>query len=210
MGNKSATIVHSRESMSSLADALAPVTEGDVTQTYALNGGFKVDDAATTIDFQLLLGTDDGTKVTYSIQFFRTDGLPILYRSLERWLCNNKRLLGGPGRSKVAFRVKFYVQGNFQGQGFASYILGQEETLFRNWGAAEIQVTAMEDGRWVWTRPKFRYSIRPEDFSLLQQRYTEWQRQNRAGRITRAASLADFPRDFLLSAPSSLPLFKVL
>lgn len=196
--------------MSSLANALAPVSEADVRQTYTLGGNFNIDDTETSISFQLLSPTDDGTKVTYTAQFYTTAGLPVLDRDLERWLCDNKRLLSRSGRAKVAYRVKFYIRGNFQGQGFASYIVGQEETLFRNWGAAEIQVTAMEDGRWVWTRPKYGYSIRADDFRLLQQRYTEWQRENGLAQIRRAANLADFPRDFLLSGPSSLPQFKEL
>lgn len=195
--------------MSSLASALAPITETDVRQTYQLDGRVEADDSETTVDFQVLAGTDDGAKVIYSVQCFTMAGLPILDR-LERWLCDNKRLLGSNGRSRVACRVRFYVRGNFQGQGIASHIIGREDSLFRRWGAAEIQVTAMEDGRWVWTRPQFGYAIRAEDFLLLQQRYTEWQRERGALEVRRATNLVDFPRDFLLSTPNSLALFKTL
>jgi GNAT superfamily N-acetyltransferase len=108
-------------------------------------------------------------------------------------------------------RVKFYVRGNFQGRGFATYIVNREEDLFRGWGAQEIQTPAMEQGRWVWTRDKFGYSIPAFDFDTLQQSYRDWQRIEKIGPPVRASRLSDFPRAFLLSsAVSTIQLFKRL
>jgi GNAT superfamily N-acetyltransferase len=196
--------------MSGLAGALSPISQTDVQRAYLVEPKLGIKDAKTKLSFQLLTGTQDGTRVIYVVFFHTETDEPILEKDLERWLCDNKRLLGQPGRSKVACRVKFYVRRNFQAKGFALYILGKEEELFRRWGAREIQVTAMEDGRWVWTRPKFGYSIPIVDFQLHQQRYIEWQRETGVATVVRAAALADFPREFLLSATSSLLLYKEL
>jgi len=135
----------------------------------------------------------------------------LLDKDLERWLCDRKQLLGQAGRSKVAVRVKFYVRRNFRQKGLATYIVGREENLFRRWGAKEIHVFAMDLGRWIWTREKFRYSIPPFDFGLMQQRYREWQRAMGVSNIRVATCLSDFPKEFLLSsAVGTLPLFKSL
>jgi GNAT superfamily N-acetyltransferase len=151
-------------------------------------------------------------KVIYFAAFFNVASEPLLEKELERWLCANRRLLGQPGtRGKVAVRVKFYLRGKFHRSGFATYIVNREEDLFRAWGAREIHTPAMEAGRWVWTRAKFGYSIPQFDFDALQQSYRDWQRSERTGDPVRAASLADFPREFLLSsAVSTIQLFKSL
>jgi GNAT superfamily N-acetyltransferase len=169
-----------------------------------------IDDAKTTFSFQLLEKTADGTKVVCQILFHTDTGEAILEKELERWLCDNKRLLGRSGRSRVACRVKFYVRRNLRGQGFAYYISMKEEELFRRWGAKEIHTTAMDDGRWAWTRPRFGYSIPVAEFQLLQQRYIEWQRETLAAAIIKASTMTEFPREFLLSAVGSVTLFKSL
>jgi len=192
------------------ATALSPISEADIRDTYSAAPRLGIDDGKTVLSLELLLKTTDGNKVTCFVSFYTEQDEPILETDLQRWLCDNKRLLGRSGRSKVAYRVRFYVRRNFQGKGFARYILAREEELFRRWGAREIQVTAMDDGRWVWTREKFGYSIPVADFDLLQQRYVEWQRERGAVDINRARVLSDFPKDFLLSATSSVPLYKDL
>jgi GNAT superfamily N-acetyltransferase len=194
----------------SLADALSPISEADVRRTYLAAPTLQIDDAKTDISFQVSTKTADGTRVDYLVGFRTSTGEPILETALQRWLCNNKRLLGQPGRSRVAYRVRFHVRSNFQGKGFAYYILMREEDLFRRWGAKEIQVTAMDDGRWVWTRRQFGYSMPVADFQLLQQRYIEWQRETSAAAIVRAKTMFDFPRAFLLSAATGFALFKSL
>ncbi|HET7890449.1 MAG TPA: hypothetical protein VFL34_02950 [Candidatus Sulfotelmatobacter sp.] len=193
-----------------LADALLPIAEADIRNTYLCSPRLGIDDTRTGFSLQLLERTSDGAKVICLV-FFQTDtGEPILDQHLERWLCNNKKLFSQPGRSRVAYRVRFYIRGNFQRKGFAHYISIQEEQLFKRWGATEIQTTAMDDGRWVWTREKFGYRIPVADFQLLQQRYVEWQRELGRSEVRRADSLADFPKEFLLSAVNSFPLFKGL
>jgi len=153
----------------------------------------------------------DGTKVIYFVSLFIDAGEPLLDKDLERWFCMNKKLLGQTGRGRVAVRVKFYLRQNYRGRGFARYIVEREEELFRGWGAQEIQMPAMELGRWVWTRAKFGYSIPQFDFDALQQRYRDWQRSEGTGRPVKAARLSDFPREFLLSsAVSTIQLFKSL
>jgi GNAT superfamily N-acetyltransferase len=196
----------------SLTDALLPISEEDIRNTYLAAPRLGIDDAKTRISLQLLANTTDGTKVNCLVLFHTDMGEPILDRDLERWLCDNKKLLSEPGqRARVAYRVRFYVRRNFRGSGLAQYILLREEDLFRRWGAEEIQVTAMDDGRWVWTRQRFGYSIPDLDFQLLQQRYIEWQREaDRNAAIRRANTMADFPREFLLSAATAFQLFKRL
>jgi hypothetical protein len=193
-----------------LLHALSPISEADVRQSYLVEHRLGIDDGKTTFSFQVLAKTADGTRVNYQVLFYTDMREPILEKDLERWLCDNKKLLGQPGRSRVAYRVKFYIRGNFQGKGFARYILVQEEELFRRWGAREIQVTAMDDGRWVWTRARFGYSVPVADFQFLQQRYIEWQREASTTAIKRAETLADFPKEFLLSSASAFALFKSL
>jgi GNAT superfamily N-acetyltransferase len=195
-----------------LIDALQPITEGDVRDAYSVSSGSPVTLTRTTISFQVSGERPDGTKVIYLVAFFTDASDPLLEKELERWLCANKRLLSQPGRrGRIAVRVKFYVRDKFQGRGFATYVVNREEELFRGWGAQEIQTPAMEQGRWVWTRAKFGYSIPQFDFDALQQRYRDWQRSKKAGQPVRAASLSDFPRDFLLSsAVKTIQLFKSL
>jgi GNAT superfamily N-acetyltransferase len=193
-----------------IATALSPISEADIRDAYLAAPKLGIDDGNTVLLLQLLLRTTDGNKVNCLISFHTEQGEPILDRDLERWLCDNKRLLGRSGRSKVAYRVKFYVRRNFREKGFAQYILAREEELFRRWGAKEIQVTAMDDGRWVWTREKFGYRIPIDEFEFLQQRYSEWQRETGVTDVERAVALADFPKEFLLSAARSLSLYKDL
>jgi len=194
-----------------LAAALLPVTQADVSNTYQVTDTLPVDNARTTVRFQLATATTDGTKVMYFVCLYTSRGQPLLDKDLERWLCDRKQLLSQTGRSKVAVRVRFYVRRNFHQKGLATYIVDREENLFRRWGAKEIQVFAMDLGRWVWTRERFRYSIPPFDFGLTQQRYREWQRATGVSKIRLATCLSDFPKEFLLSpAVGTLPLFKSL
>jgi GNAT superfamily N-acetyltransferase len=193
-----------------IAAALSPISEADIRNTYLAEPRLGIDDARTVLSLQLHTKTADGRRVNCLVLFRTGTGEPILETDLERWLCDNKRLLGKPGRSRVAYRVRFYVRGNLQGKGFARYILMREEELFRRWGATEIQVTAMDDGRWVWTREKFGYSIPAADFQLLQQRYIEWQRETSRVAIVRAATMSEFPKEFLLSTATAFALFKSL
>jgi GNAT superfamily N-acetyltransferase len=193
-----------------LSDALSPISEADIRETYLVAPRLGIDDTKTIFSFQVLERTADGTRVICQVSFRTDTGESVLDKELERWLCDNKNLLSRPGRARVVCRVKFYVRRNFQGSGLAEYILRQEEELFRRWGAKEIQVTAMDDGRWVWTRAKFGYGIPVVDFNLLQQAYKEWQRATNAPVIHRADTVADFPRDFLLSGATGFALFKRL
>jgi GNAT superfamily N-acetyltransferase len=194
-----------------LTDALLPISEIDVRDTYSASGASPVALAQTTVSFQVAAGERDGTKVIYFVTFFIDTGEPLLDKDLERWLCMNRKLLGQVGRGRVAVRVKFYVRSSYRGKGFAPYIVEREEELFRGWGAQEIQMPAMELGRWVWTRAKFGYSIPQFDFDTLQQSYRDWQRSEGTGQSARASSLSDFPREFLLSsAVSTIQLFKSL
>lgn len=194
-----------------LIDALRPITEAEVRAVYS-GIGSPVSLARTTVSFQVAGEKPDGTKVIYFAAFFINTTEPLLEKELERWLCANRKLLGQPGRrGRVAVRVKFYVRGNFQGNGFATYIVNREEELFRGWGAQEVQTPAMELGRWVWTRSKFGYSIPEFDFGALQQSYRDWQRSEKIESPVRASSLSDFPKEFLLSsAVSTIQLFKNL
>jgi len=194
-----------------LVDALRPITEADVRAAYSASSSSPVMLTRTAISFQVVGERLDGTKAIYFVAFFIDANEPLLEKDLERWLCMNRKLLGQTGRGRVAVRVKFYVRRNFQEKGFATYIVNREEELFRGWGAQEIQTPAMEQGRWVWTRAKFGYSIPPFDFGTLQQSYQDWQRSERIGSPVRASSLSDFPKEFLLSsAVGTIQLFKSL
>lgn len=192
--------------------ALLPILRNDVLQTYFLDST-QGDNSKTQISFAIAEGTGDGTRVMYYLSFFTDDQIPLLDKDLECWLCHNKALISRTGRSKVAVRVKIYVRPSFRGKGLASYIVKREENLFRQWGAAEVQLCAMEFGRWVWTREKFGYNTTAFEFGALQQKYRDWQRSRGVPvtKIVKAERLSDFPQDFLLSpSPSSLTLFKRL
>ena len=192
-----------------LAEALLPISETDVRQAYWFTSPFPVDNAKTDISLKIATKTADGTKVICLATLHTDTGEPILDKDLERWLCDQKQLLGRTERSRVAMRVKFYIRRHFQNRGLATYIVRREDDLFRRWGAKEIQVVAMEFGRWVWTRGRFGYNI--ADFGFYQQKYRDWQRARGVAQVKQAKRLSDFPRDFLLSsAVSTLPLFKSL
>jgi GNAT superfamily N-acetyltransferase len=197
--------------MRPLEAVLAPVSEMDFRHTYAADVILDIDDSKTTIDLTLLEKTTDGNRVICTVSFRNAGGEPILERDLERWLCDNKRLSEKRGRARVACRVKFYARSNYRRQGFGQYILTREEDLFRRWGAKQIHVTAMDEGRWAWTREKFGYTLPSFDLNLLKQRYIEWQRENGLAPIIHAGALSEFPKEFLLSAAThSLPLYKDL
>lgn len=167
---------------------------------------------STRVESHLLEGTSDGNKLTYFVAFYSDTAEPILDQDLQRWLCDNKRLKGNPStRSKVAYRVRFAIRGQFQREGLAKEIFPKEEDFFRHWGAREVQTDAMDMGRWAWTRSRFGYKSDQFFFETLQQQYRDWQRSKGSAVIVRANNLSNFPREFLLSNEvSSLPLFKEL
>jgi GNAT superfamily N-acetyltransferase len=198
--------------MDPIDDALRPISRDDVLVAYTLEGA-SADNSKTRISFQIAAKTGDGTRVMYYLSFHTADRTPLLDKDLECWLCENKPLKGRNVRARVAIRVKIYVNRNFQGRGIATYIVKREEDLFRRWGAVEVQLCAMESGRWVWTRDKFGYSTTDFEFGALQQKYRDWQRSRGVARteIANAARLSDFPQEFLLSpSPTSLTLYKAL
>src|SRR6201998_460291 len=136
---------------------LRPVTEEDIRAAYSIDcselgsilQGLRND--STRLTSQLLERTSDGNKFVYLVSFYTSTPEPVLDKDLERWLCDNKGLRGEPGqRSKVAYRIKFYVLSKFQQQGLAKQMLPKEEAVFRRWGAREVQADAMDTGRWVW------------------------------------------------------------
>ncbi len=135
----------------------------------------------------------------------------MLDREMERWLSDNKRTLRQPDvRARVAFRVRFYCRSRFRRARLATYLLPREELVFKKWGASEIQVLAMDDGLWVWTRPQFGYRIAEADFEALKQKHRDWQKGRGLTPIVEAKALEDFPRDFFETAVRFLSLFKVL
>jgi len=82
--------------------------------------------------------------------------------------------------------------------------------MFRRWGATEIQIFAMESGRWVWTRNKFGYELFEAELPLVQQKYREWLRAT-TDTGTPPSRISEFPKEFLLSpAVGMLHLFKTL
>jgi len=198
--------------MESIDVALLPISREDIRTAYLLNRA-HADNSKTNLEFQIAEKTSDGTRLMYFLNFFTQDGTPILDKALECWLCGSKKLISEDRRSRVAVRVKIYLGQGFRGKGIGTYIVAHEELLFKKWGAAEIQLCAMDFGRWVWTRDKFGYSILPLEFAALQQRYRDWQRSRGApsAGILSADRLSDFPQEFLLSPlPASLTLFKRL
>jgi len=201
-----------------LARFLEPIREHDLRDVYTINHAELRDCLAslrndsTTVEFsEVNEHTNDGNRVRYSVNLYLDSGSVIFDKAMERWLSDNKRSLERPEvRAKVAFRVKFYCRSPFKGAGLATYLLPREEAVFRKWGAREIHVLAMEDGLWVWTRPRFGYRITEADFETLKQRHKDWQRAMGYAPTSEINRLEDFPRNFLETAVKFLPLFKVL
>lgn len=201
-----------------LFEFLQPISEADLRGAYWIEHPqvaerlSVLDNEATQVRLELIENTSDGNKLTYFVKFYATDNDPALDHDLERWLCDNKQCLGTPKeRSRVAIRVRFYLRPKFQNAGLATYLHSREERVFREWGAREIQVLAMDTGRWVWTRPQFGYRIDPFEFHSLREKYKEWQRASGAQSIDLAADLSAFPQDFLLADEVLfLNLFKTL
>jgi hypothetical protein len=194
---------------------LQPVSVADIRDVYVVDLS-QVGSQFATLDNDLtelkptLLSNTSGKKVVYFVSFYTSATQPILDKPLERWLCENMALEGASSKkSKVAFRVNFFLRSQFHHGGFARYLLPREEHVFRQWGASEVQTLAMYDGRWVWTRPEFGYQCSEFQFSSIQQQYRDWQR-TKGSSYVKAKNLADFPKAFLLSEVSSLKLFKNL
>ena len=83
--------------------------------------------------------------------------------------------------------------------------------LFLRPPAKEIQVLAMDDGRWVWTRPKYGYKLHDLELHSMKQKYKEWQRRQGIDPPHDATRAADFSKDFLTSdAVNSLTLYETL
>jgi GNAT superfamily N-acetyltransferase len=153
----------------------------------------------------------DSNRLIYSVDFFLSNHEQVLDQSLQRWLFNNKQCLSQPTlKSKVAYRLKFYCRKPFQGGGLAKQLLQREEAIFRKWGAREIQLLAMDSGRWIWTRPQFGYQISAFDMHSLLQQFQDWQRRGGIAVTGVPGTLAELPRDFLETAVNSLTLFKLL
>jgi hypothetical protein len=205
--------------MNDVAAFLHPTTIEQLAEVYTIDHS-QVGPALSGVDNKLKkikkldiikMGLD-AHKLMYFVGLYISVDEPILEKDLERWLWDNKQLLGRPEeRGRVAFRVNFFVREKFRSARLATYLCGKEESYFRTWGAKEIQVAAQYIGRWVWTRPRFGYQITDFDFRSMQQKYKEWQRANGILPVARAARLSDFPSEFLLSDEvGSLPLYKAL
>ena len=103
------------------------------------------------------------------------------------------------------------MRRQFQAEGLATQVLPKEERLFRLWGAQQVHTDAMDDGRWVWTRPRFGYKAEAFHFESLRQQYKDWQRSQGVTDIVDVDTLADLPSEFLLSEEvNSIALFKDL
>ena len=203
--------------MSQIADFLKPTSEVELHEVYTIDISqvgpnlCTVNNQKKKLERQILENTPDGKKLIYHVALYAAVDEPIFDPDLERWLCDNKRLLGRPNdRGKVAVRLKFYLRSQFQKGGLATYLCWKEENYFRSWGAREIQVWAMEMGRWVWTRSKFGYQIDDFQFRSAQEKYKEWQRWQGISPVNLASRLSDFPKDFLLNEVHCLALFKIL
>src|SRR3990170_1903460 len=161
---------------------LQPISLADLRACYNIEAtGLSpalcaVDNGSTTLQAYTLGKTHDGDKLQYVVALFCEDGEPILDQGMERWLCASKLCLGRPQeRTKVAVRVRFYIRKKYQRCSLATHLFPREEGVFHAWGAREVQTCAMDDGRWVWTRPRFGYEIPRDEFELLQEKYKEWQ-----------------------------------
>jgi hypothetical protein len=201
-----------------LATFLSPITEQELREVYRIDVArlherlASIQNDSTAVEFsQVTERTSDGNKLRYSVNFYLHSGDPVLDQQMERWLSDKKRLLEKPEvRAKVAFRVKFYCRLPLRGAGLATFIIPREEDAYRKWGAREIHVLAMDDGLWVWTRPRFGYRITEADFETLKQKHKDWQRGKGSTQVVEVGRLEDFPRDFFETAVNFLPLFKVL
>lgn len=201
-----------------IPEFLRPISQTDVREIYRVehyqlgNRLSILDNDSTRLSWQFLQNTSDGNRLIYLVGFYSSDSEPILDQDLERWLCDNKQCLGARReRSRVAVRVRFYLRAKFQNAGLARLLHLREEEVLRKWGAKEVQVLAMDMGRWVWTRPQFGYSIDPFEFQSVLEKYKEWQRARGSLNTITVGGLASLPRDFLLADEvQSLTLFKTL
>ena len=201
-----------------LVTFLSPITEQEVRDAYWIDIArvharlASVRNDSSEIEFSdVSERTSDGNKLRYSLRLYLDSGEPVLDQELERWLSDDKMLLGSPDVSgKVAFRVKFYCRPAFKQSGLATFLIPREEDLYRKWGAREIHVLAMDDGLWVWTRPRFGYTITVADLEALKQKHRDWQRRSGSPQQIQISRIEDFPRDFFAKAVGFLPLFKVL
>jgi len=200
-----------------LSDFLAPISKRELHEAYFIDMShcksflrdLKNEYTTFTINDPERVGGSN--RVTYAVKFYFVNHDPVLDEALQRWLFDNKQCLSQPGvRAKVAYRLRFYCRTPFQRGGLATQLLLREEGVFKKWGAREIQLLAMDAGRWVWTRPKFGYQIADFDMHSLRQQYLDWQRSQKMTSILIAASLDDFPRAFLESAVNSLCLYKII
>lgn len=199
-------------------DFLNPVSEAEIKAVYWINvsSAFpqlpRVKNRLTSMKAELLRHNESGYKLVYYVAIFIQENEPILEEDIVRWLCDNKASRGTPGaRFKVACRIQFRISQKFQRAGLATYLLEREEQVFRKWGAREIQVSAMEDGRWVWTRPRFGYQIDSFQFESVQEKYKEWQRRCGSDVVSVGLDISSLPREFLMSDEvGCLNLFKPL
>jgi hypothetical protein len=200
-----------------IAVFLEPVTAQELCDTYIFDHarlkGLLQDlrNESTKVEINDPDRMGDSNRVMYNVSFYLSNGELVLDQALQRWLLDNKQCLGQPGlRSKVAYRLKFYCRPPLQHGGLATQLLAREEAVFKKWGAREVQVLAMDSGRWIWTLPQFGYKIAEFDMHNLRQQFVDWQRFQGRSNIKRANTLGDFPRDFLETAVNSVSLFKVL
>jgi GNAT superfamily N-acetyltransferase len=200
-----------------ITEFLEPISEAELREVYWIDHSRVsaklqiINNENTKLRLELLTRTADGNKLIYSVSLYAGESEPVFLRDLQRWLCDNKLCLGEPReRSRVAVRVGFFLRSAFQRAGLASYILPREEDAFRKWGAREVQLLAIDDGRWVWARPRYGYTVDVFEFQTLQEKYKEWQRAQGATSIRRAPDLSALPENFLRTEVSCLNLFKEL
>lgn len=153
-------------------------------------------------------GFSSWVHVAYVVDIIKHDsGVSILdnltsERGIARELHPRKRLKGPYCDSKidrlgkVAVNVAFALQLSYRNKGIGSVVYQLEEKLYRKWGAEEIHLYAMYDGRVVWRKRGFVLDcVQAGHIDYL---YSTWCKENSIA-YAPVNDFGEYPDSFLLS-----------
>ncbi|MEX1138035.1 MAG: hypothetical protein WEF53_01655 [Bacteroidota bacterium] len=141
-------------------------------------------------------------RIKYRIEIRLPNGGSILEFPFIRFLYPDKQLWGAYCREgivrngRVAENANLAVMASYQRRGIATLVYKLEESLYKKWGAVEIQLVAVQSGRDVWR--KFGFILHCDDINIVEYFFEEWCEETGIKYIP-LEDVVKYPREFLLS-----------
>jgi len=203
------TITHQYLKMSHKLQYLDRITVQDIEEAYNFKKNQVKCETITEENLTTRLvriadsyGNVSWVHVVYVVDIVKPDNTSILEDGIERQLRPRAKLRSQfcrTGRTKlgrVVVNVAFFLIKDYRKKGIGHTVYMLEDKLYRKWGAQEIHLHAVEDGRITWRNLGFVLDC--NDVGHVEYLYKEWCRENNKMYIE-AKDIKKYPETFLLS-----------